>query len=451
MTMTNEQPCQVRQAERGSALVGVLLLLLVMSALAAALGLSGTTETLVTRNHQLLAQARANAEAGLNLAAQAAVDYLQTIDPVNIPATLNTLLADTSALDDGVVFEAATQVPGAGDVLDTYEVLLVDDDNDDVRGFVPVLNDDADPDNDENGDKLSDLNRTLVIRVTGRTRGNTAVVLEALIAPIELGAIVVDGDLEISGNVSVTGGLDADVHTNGDLSVNGGSASVSGQMTASGDCDAAMSCYEGAPEKPLPKIKAADYKQHADYVLSDDGLIVCNTSAGCGGVPMGGTVCDSGGNGKGCAKTHGWGFTGTGWSTGPGTATPPTATWYIEGDVNIASGPTMTITLIAEGSIDISGSPNLTAETNELLFVTDADLEISGGVDTNVVAQGQMLVHEQVKLSGNATLGGQLIVENAESQDPFVEMNEISGSVTIDYNGTLGTNQFFVTSWREVR
>jgi hypothetical protein len=123
----------------------------------------------------------------------------------------------------------------------------------------------------------------------------------------------------------------------------------------------------------------------------------------------------------------------------------------VEGPVEIAANSTLNITIIAEGSIDLSGSPTLTANTDELLFVTDADLDISGGVETDVVAQGQMLVHEQVSISGNATLGGQLIVEDATSLDPLVDVNSISGNVTIDYNGTLGSNLFFVTGWREVR
>jgi hypothetical protein len=109
------------------------------------------------------------------------------------------------------------------------------------------------------------------------------------------------------------------------------------------------------------------------------------------------------------------------------------------------------LTVIAEGSIDLSGSPEITSYTNQLLVVTDADLDISGGVSTSISAQGQMLVHEQISFSGNVTLGGQVIVEDAPSIDPLVENNAISGSVVINYSGGLGTNLFFVTGWREVR
>ncbi|OFW01874.1 MAG: hypothetical protein A3I61_02470 [Acidobacteria bacterium RIFCSPLOWO2_02_FULL_68_18] len=438
-----------RPGERGTALVGVLLLLLLMSALAAALGVSGRTETLVARNHQSLAQARVAAEAGLNQAIQRAVTYLRTIDPVNIPNTLDSLLVDTSALT-GVAFATSTAVPGAADPDATYELLLMDEDDPD-REDSTSIGGDADLTNDEDGNEITDNNRTLVIRAVGHARNNTSVVLEALIAPVQLGAIVTDGDLTISGSVTVTGGAHASVHSNGDLTVDGGSASVSGDLTASGEYDGPAGGSGGAPEKPLPRIRAEDYKHHAQYVLSDDGLVLCNQSGGCGATAYGGTVCDSGNSGNDCRGAYGWQFDGPdGWSMGSA-GTPLSGTFYVEGAARISSSPTLAITLIAEGSIDISGSPVLTAHTDELLFVTDGDLDISGGVDTDVVAQGQMLVHEQISISGNATLGGQLVVEDAASVDPLVENNSISGSVTIDYNGTLGTNLFFVTAWREVR
>ena len=132
-------------------------------------------------------------------------------------------------------------------------------------------------------------------------------------------------------------------------------------------------------------------------------------------------------------------------------------TYYVEGAARISgnpppgANPPIAMTLIATGSITISGSPDLTPETNELLFVTDADLDISGGVDTPLAAEGQILVHEQISISGNPSLAGQLIVEDATSLDPTVTSNSISGNPTITYSGGLGTNLFSITGWREVK
>ncbi|MBI4486675.1 MAG: hypothetical protein HY655_11750 [Acidobacteria bacterium] len=426
-----------RPSERGVALVAVLLLLLVMSALAAALGVSSNTETLVARNHETLAQARASAEAGLNEAVQAAVDYLRTIDPVNIPATVDALLADATPL--AIAFDGFTHL----DAVDDPDV-----------GYALSFSDDTGL--GEDGNPSHDVNKTLMIRATGYGQGESSVVLEALLAPVELGAIVVDGDLDISGNVHITGGDDADVHANGDLTIDGSVTVDSGGMTASGTYDGPPPGYGSAPKKPLPEIRADDYKDRAGYVLSDDGLIVCNAAGGCtspSAVPYayGATMCDTGNGGNGCRSEYGWEFDGpAGWSIGSA-GNPIDGTFYVEGAATISSSPTLTMTIIAEGSIDISGNPTLTSHSNELLFVTDGDLDMSGSPDTNTDVQGQVLVHEQVSLSGTVTIGGQLVVENATSEDPLVDANSVTGNVTINYNGTLGTNLFFVTGWREVR
>ena len=453
--MTEHRRAARRDSERGSAIITVLLLLLLMTGLAAALTVSGRTESLITRNHQSRAQARAAAEAGLNHAVQIAVDYLQTVDPVNIPGALDALLVNPVALA-GVAFATPTAVAGAIDAATSYQVFLMDEDDPDRGAAATNLTADADADNDEDGAELTDNNRTLVFRAIGTAQGGATVTLEALISPVELGAIVADGDLDISGSVSITGGDDADVHSNGDLTIDGSATVDSGGMTSTGEFDGPAPGYGGAAEKPLPQVSAEDYKHHADYVLTDMGALTCNSAGGCTspatGVAYGygATMCTAAASGNGCRADWGWRFAGGAWSMGSA-GTPQNGTFYVETDVSISSGPTLTMTLIAEGSIDISGSPNLTAHTNELLFVTDGDLDISGGVDTDVIAQGQMLVHEQLSISGNATLGGQIIVEDAANNHSLVDSNSISGNVTINYNGTLGTNQFFVTGWREVR
>ena len=62
-----------------------------------------------------------------------------------------------------------------------------------------------------------------------------------------------------------------------------------------------------------------------------------------------------------------------------------------------------------------------------------------------------MLVHEQVMLSGNPTLSGQLLVEDAVNLSHLVDANTISGNATISYNGTIGGSAYHVAAWREVR
>ena len=128
--MTHERGLGRRSvSEGGSALIAVLLLLMMMSALAATLAVSGRTETLVVRNHETSAQALAAAEAGLNHAVQLAVAYLGEIDPDNIPAALNTLLADPSVV--GIAMDTTFTIAGAADPDAAYEVSVMDEDDPD--------------------------------------------------------------------------------------------------------------------------------------------------------------------------------------------------------------------------------------------------------------------------------------------------------------------------------
>ncbi len=84
------------------------------------------------------------------------------------------------------------------------------------------------------------------------------------------------------------------------------------------------------------------------------------------------------------------------------------------------------------------------------MFVTDGDLKINGTLDMPVDG-GQMLVHEQVQISGNPQLIGQIIVEDAASVSTLVTASSISGNVSITYNGGLGTGVYTVAGWRDIR
>ncbi len=67
-----------------------------------------------------------------------------------------------------------------------------------------------------------------------------------------------------------------------------------------------------------------------------------------------------------------------------------------------------------------------------------------------------MLVHEQLQISGTATLAGQIVVENAVNNSTIVDgVSEISGDAIISYNGGLNVAGFppvlTLSAWREVR
>jgi hypothetical protein len=451
-------------SEHGAALIGVLLLLMMMSALVAALTVNSQTETFIARNTMAATQAQLSAEAGLNHVTELAINYIFEWKSHNcgagaggvdagVQAAVNTFLAgpgattcDTPAGADDDTLASFLTVLGAPantplslspTVVDgvEYETSIFDDD---VAG--------------EDGDPANDVNGVLVIRSTGRARDGTKVVLEALITPLTLGAIVVDGDLEIDGNVTVTGPeTSTAVHANADLTFNGGSSDITGNVTASGTvtcddpCDNVSGTVTGNETPiPVPDVHAEDYRVWADFVLTSSGTM---TNA------AGTVLCTA----TGKSTCNNWGYTaGDGWTLNSTTVTQ--GTYYVEGNATISGSPgtakaPAVLSIVAEGSISITGSPKLKPDTTELLFVTDEDLKILGTIDLigeSVNVEGQMLVRGQVDIGGNATLDGQLIA-NDEDVGDLVTSNSVHGNASITYSGTLGTGTYTVSSWRDVR
>ena len=431
-------PALQRQGERGIALVAVLLLLMMMSALGMALAVNGETETLIARNQIAGMQAQAAAEAGLNHAVEVATEYIFDWKSNGFASTsfaVDAVLtnADAGALN-GLAMNTSLDIADGFDA--SYQVTILDDEDDGAG---------------EDGDPLNDANNVLVIRATGLAKDGTKVVLEALISPQELGAIVTNGDLTLSGNAGIAGSAGS-VHANGDLTIDGNSVNVEQDVSSSGELNCADPCDQvegtatgGASEVPVPPIHASDYRVWADYVLKSDGTM---TDA------AGALLCtwDS------KTSCNNWDFDSASstWSLNSNSFTA--GTYYVEGDATVSGSPGSTknpapISIIAEGSIQISGSPKLAPDTPELLFVTDEDLKINGTIDVvgeAALVQGQMLVRGQASILGNASLDGQLLVED-QDVGSLVESNVVGGSVIITYTGGLGGAVFTVTSWRDVR
>lgn len=466
-------------SERGSALVAVLLLLMMISGLAAALAVSGQTETLIARNHQTAAQARAAAEAGLNHASQLAIAWLAGWPNVYASASL----AVNAMLDDpdttlGFDFGTAIAIDGAAEGIE-YEVYLMDEDDPD-RGFVTRLDEDADTTNDEDGDPDNDNNLNLVIRAIGRAQDNSAAELEAIITPYKLPAIVTNGDLALSGGVTIIAGDNGGVHANGDLSISGVSLitgidpdtglpdAANGTATASGTyTDSVSTVVTGAEgggyaEKTLPNVRASFYRSWADYVLESTGQLTCNVTAGCTIGAMSyaynTTICDASSTPYNqCRATFGWVY-GAGdlsWNLNLAAPSNGDGSYYVEGLAQISGSPgsaldPLNVTIFAEGSIDVGGGPYLTPDSTEILFVTDQDLRITGNLKMPL-AEGQILVHEQAQINASAVvILGQLVIEDADDASSLVTASSVQGA-TITYTGDVGLTLFSITGWREVR
>jgi len=476
-----------RPGERGMALVSALLLLLVMSGLAIALTTSGRIEAAMGDNEELYAGARAAAESGLNHASAVILaatnnptfplnNLLQgpdgAMDPANQGASVNQ--------DNGIIAHligGSAPWPVQAGSQYSYNVRLYDDDDPSMKGgaftAVELTAMGPPPDPPEDGNRFHDVNKRLVIRSTGFGPRGTRAILEQMLTPIKMPALLVDGDLTMGGNASVTG-TQGSVHANGDLLIDGSTvlisqnATATGTLTANDNWDPGALESGGMPMIPLPDIHAIDYFNDADFVLWADGTIRNrqNTTTYCNAFSQPG----SGGNMDGCRNfspagavpagaVFGWRFNSNlgSWDLNPQGSgnNVNSATYYARTDVTVTGSPgsamaPILLTIIAEGDIEVTGNPDLRPEpASELQFVTDQDLRIAGDISVPTAFEGRIMVREQIAFSGNATLAGQVIVQNVPSISPLVTDNIVTGNVTLTYNGLIETVAYTVSGWRE--
>ena len=275
------------RSARGAALPVIMMLLMILSALAAAMTISGQSELMVARNTVSSAQAEAAAEAGLNHATEVTIPNLQQFAAngfASVSAAMTGLVvgpdtltgtvavdADNGSLENLGIARPPAQVPLAGLNGVGYEVRLFDDD-DPARGTTLTAADVTRI--GEDGDPLTDANSTLVIQVIGYATNDTRVTLEATIAnsAAVLPAVVVGGTLVISGNPEITG-TSGGVHANVDLDISGNpdiaqDATAGGAYTESGSPTIGGISGGVHGTVPIPQVRAIDYLGHADFILT---------------------------------------------------------------------------------------------------------------------------------------------------------------------------------------
>lgn len=439
-------------SERGIALIVVLLLMMVLSGLATGFAITGQTEAQMATNELNFAGARAAAEAGLNRAlvaifADTSTNWIKgpdgAVDASNASATVN---ADngslTHRLGNGPFYVDAAQ-------RFSYEVQILDDDNDLL--YETALNSTQHTNMEEDGSAYSNINDRVVLRAIGYGPNGTVVKLARVIETVDTvttstttttvlsnPAILVNGDFLMDGSITV-GGSSGSVHANGNLSKTGTSGTVTGSATASGTYSGAVfaagATGGGRPTINVPEIRAEDYISLADYKLTTEGGVgVVQTKVS--GVW---TTCGS------CTGT-GWTYSGGNWTSG---SDPTPATYYVEGNAIIAntSGSTnRAVSVIATGDINVQGgSAELTpaATANNIQFVANGDVSVGGNADldaSSTLIEGQIMVRGQFEAGGNMSFQGRVMVQDVQGAGNLVANggNRIYGSVSFNYNGSLG-------------
>jgi len=434
------------RSEKGVALIIVLLLLAVMAGLTTGLTLNGQTEIAMAHNETYFAGARAAAEAGMNRAVEQ-------------------IIGDTTA--DLIATKA---IPGIGNgplALNndySYSFQILDDDDPALYGGAALT-----PNQlaamAENGDANLDLNSRMILRATATGPHSTTVTVARILSRFTIPniptvttinpAILVNGNLDLDGNSLVVNGTQGNVHANGDIT-GGPATGITGNVTATGaiddDIDPGGLKAGGMPAMPVPEIKASDYLNIATHKLTSTGTIQVPDGSG------GWMNCTSG-----CPT--GWTFNSTTatWSADgsmPAVPSPNKATYYVEGNAEVhgtGKSPGFTeISIITEGNLKVTGNGKFKpGNASKIQFVTNGDLELGGTADADdpIDMDGQIMVREQIKIYGNSEFQGRVMVEDRDSatnawdaiNNPngrkgasALNENNLSGNMTVTYNGSLG-------------
>ena len=448
------------------ALLSVLLILITVGGLCAALAVNSRTETLIARNQQTAAEARAAAEAGLSHALEVTITELRNWQTNGFPtpsAAMSDLLlgpddasgsmatdADNGSLEAFGIPRPPATLGLAGLPAITYMTRLFDED-DPVRGFTLLPADEARI--LENGDPVSDNNTRIVVASAGFASSEAMQYVDATVTPLELPALVTNGDLlilpDFVGNTTVTG-TEGSVHSNGILML-WGNVNITGDATASvwfWESGATIGGMSGGsyPNMGVPVVRAADHRPKADFILTADGRLTN---------PVGGLICDAGSGDKHACMDigYGWEYEGAnGWELEHTHATIIPGTYYVEGDAETRGNQgtavdPLDVTIIAEGSVYLRGNTYLEPDWPGFLVVADGDLRTDNTVTANI-AEALILVREQVRLEGTFSFTGQVLSEGATTTSNLViGSNLIYETVSLTYNGLAPVVDFTVEGW----
>ena len=319
-------------------------------------------------------------------------------------------------------------------------------------------------DNNDDGDQTTDSDDQIFIRSVGRQNGAVSVIQVGVTASVgaggALGGIITEDDLAIPGDATVTGAC-GNVHSNGDIDVSGNPTidqdlTAQGVITIGGSPTVWGDTTPGAPAQDIPYLNPADYASYATYQLRSNGNVY-----DANGTLVADETDDD--------PWYGWIFTPGGGDNGAGkwdlsSDNTVDGMLYLEGDVTVSSNdPTWATTLVATGSIELSGNFGVTNYQNgshpqgvqNLLFVAGLDLKINGNPDQSW-AEGVMAAGEQIGVSGNPALEGALIASDVSNTSPTIINNEISGVLGLNCTSLLtvgvgGSTDVTITAWQDVR
>lgn len=265
-------------------------------------------------------------------------------------------------------------------------------------------------------------------------------------------AILIGGNFEISGNPTV-GGECGNVHTNSDLIISGspiiaGAATATGTYTVTGNPTVGEGIEGGQAPKPVPDIDPAQYLIAAKVISNVVFQLMSNGQILDGDDALITTV----GAGE---EFQGWVYNRQNkpWDYA-GSSDPVDGAYYLEGSAKISGNPgneatPWVTTIIAEGDIEITGNPNMEPRFADALLVAGLDIKIDGNPSLVSLLKGSISVHEQIQIIGNPTIFGNIVAEDASSTGRLVRDSIIEGNPSITPNCASNSTGGLTWKWGE--
>ncbi|UCC48440.1 MAG: hypothetical protein JSV41_13420 [Gemmatimonadota bacterium] len=430
---------RTRAGEQGFALVAVLLAMALLTAIGAALTMVGVVDFRTSINHRSATQALLLADAG-------ATHVLALMRGPLASRSYSEVLLGADGLaateDDGLLvgfdLEGSDALPDTGVMLGQG------------RYLVRVVNDDADP----SGDPYLDSNHRFIARCRGETRDGGVAEVRVMLAAPAFPAIAVNGALMLPGNPAVLGPC-AGVHANGELTING-NPTVDGEVTYSEEVNLSGTVHDAAGNVVVPRYEwpvevpnhdPVAFRDQADYILQDGWVVTVG--------PLRDSASATG------QSVRGWRYSAAQntYSLSGSKAEP--GTYYVSGNAEVTGnagkdGDPLRITIIATGSVKVTGTPRLTPDHPEgILILAGGDVEIGGnasGMTPNY--SGLVYAGSQCQVHGNPSVGGHILCHDAPnpaSSTDLVSENKVNGNPTVTYDCSGVRRRTLVSSWWESR
>ncbi|MEX2549495.1 MAG: hypothetical protein WD638_04650 [Nitriliruptoraceae bacterium] len=306
-------------------------------------------------------------------------------------------------------------------------------------------------------------------------------------------AFLTNGSFDIGGNAAIVApGCDpdapdeelcfADVHTNQSYTSSGSSSTIHGVVTTSestcpADSTAVFGCKADAQLHDIPEIHASAYYdidadrtntgQPVDWWdLCNDGWVRHGSETGpCTGEQE---WLSTGGN----TRFRGWRWQSS-QNTWQADAVESGVYYVHHADASIQGSQGKeqhSVSVLVErdpsnltesGSLSISGNPKMQAAVHNLLFLSDADLDMNGTAtggtcgETSSSYSGLIAVGEQFDTQGTVELRGSIIVQDLSDDHPLVRRNNasVAGTMCLEFDEELNFDllgQWVITFWNEL-